>query len=317
MKPGERRRVLVTGAAGYLGSGVVEALAARPEDFAEIVATDLRPVPRKARIPGVTYAACDIRSAELRRLFGEHRIDVVVHLASIVTPPKKMSRAEMRAIDVGGTENVLGACVEHGVDKLIVTSSGAAYGYYADNAPLLTEGCPLRGNAAFPYAAHKREVEELLARARARHPELAQLIFRPGTILGAGATNPVAKAFNGRVVVGIRGAATPFVFIWDQDVVAIIVEGARGNQEGIFNLAGDGVMTLREIALFLGKPYLELDAELLGALLELGRRLGLTRFGREHVDFLRYRPVLGNERLKRVFGYRPRKTTREVLEAYA
>ncbi|MGD8320629.1 MAG: epimerase, partial [Gemmatimonadota bacterium] len=50
----------------------------------------------------------------------------------------------------------------------------------------------------------------------------------------------------------------------------------------------------------------------LGAL----RTLGLTRYGPEQVDFLRYRPVLANRRLKEGFGYTPRKTSAEVFDLY-
>jgi UDP-glucose 4-epimerase len=64
---------------------------------------------------------------------------------------------------VGGTRNVLDACVAHGVKHLIVSSSGAAYGYHADNPAWLTETHPLRGNPAFAYSDHKRQVEEMLA----------------------------------------------------------------------------------------------------------------------------------------------------------
>ena len=38
--------------------------------------------------------------------------------------------------------------------------------------------------------------------------------------------------------------------------------------------------------------------------------------GRSRCDFLQYRPVLSNERLRAQFGYAPRKTTREVFALY-
>jgi UDP-glucose 4-epimerase len=44
--------------------------------------------------------------------------------------------------------------------------------------------------------------------------------------------------------------------------------------------------------------------------------LGLAQYGPEQVDFLRYRPVLSNRRLKEEFGYRPQKTSAEVFDFY-
>jgi UDP-glucose 4-epimerase len=46
------------------------------------------------------------------------------------------------------------------------------------------------------------------------------------------------------------------------------------------------------------------------------KQLGATQYGPEQVNFLRYRPVLSNGRLKEVFGYTPQKTTREVFQFF-
>ena len=46
------------------------------------------------------------------------------------------------------------------------------------------------------------------------------------------------------------------------------------------------------------------------------KRLGLTQYGPEQIDFLRYRPVLDNTRLKRDFGYLPKLSSAEVFELW-
>jgi len=164
------------------------------------------------------------RIDELHALFAAHRIDTVVHLAAVVTPGPRSSRELEYSIDVLGTENVLRACLRAGVARLVYTSSGAAYGYHADNPPLLRESDPLRGNAEFAYAHHKRLVEEMLARARREHPELRQLVFRPGTILGERVASPITALFERPIVVGVCGSPAPFVLVWDEDVARGIVQ---------------------------------------------------------------------------------------------
>ena len=151
-------RVLVTGANGFLGSRVVAALAQR-SDISRVVALDVREVPAERRLPGVLYQVQDVRSPGLGEVLLEQCIDTVVHLASIVTPGKKSSRAFEYGVDVNGTRKVLQACVAHGVRHLVVSSSGAAYGYHADNPAWLRETDALRGNEVFAYAHHKRLVE--------------------------------------------------------------------------------------------------------------------------------------------------------------
>lgn len=310
------RAVLITGAGGLIGRQLTRALAGDRRGIATLVALDVREVAPGDRLPGVEYRTLDICAPALADVLSELHIDTVVHLAAIVTPPPGFTRAMQRAVDVGGTENLLAACVRAGVRKVIVTSSGAAYGYHADNAVLLTEDAPLRGNAAFAYSDHKRIVEEMLERHRKEHPELAQLVFRLGTVLGNSVKNQITALFEKPFVLGIRGATSPFTFVWESDVVACLALGVRGDATGIYNLIGDGVMTLREIAAALGKPYLPIPPRALELAIAGLQRLGKTQYGPEQVDFLRYRPVLSNEKLKRELGYRPEVSTREAFERY-
>jgi UDP-glucose 4-epimerase len=308
--------VLVTGAGGYIGSETVAQLAALDPPLKAIVASDIREVPADKRVDGVTYIEGDVRDAKLEETLREHGITCVVHLASIVTPGKDSNRDFEYSVDVLGTQNVVECCLKADVGQLIVTSSGAAYGYYADNPQPLHEDDAIRGNPEFAYSDHKRLVEEMLARYRESNPELKQLIFRPGTVLGAHTANQITKLFDGKRIMGLKGADSPFVFIWDQDVVACIVKGILEEREGIYNLAGDGTLSLREIAAILGKPYRALPPGLVAFALGVLKPLGLTQYGPEQVNFLRYRPVLANDQLKAEFGYTPQKTTREVFAYY-
>ncbi|MFW6087463.1 MAG: NAD-dependent epimerase/dehydratase family protein, partial [Myxococcota bacterium] len=176
-----KRSVLITGAAGYVGRLTVEALAARPAEVDAVVAADVREVPPAERHEGVVYVVADVSTDDLAGVMRAHRIDTVVHLASVVRVPPGAPPDLAHRVDVVGTRNVLEACVAAGVRKVVVTTSGAAYGYHADNPEWLDEAHPLRGNERFPYSHHKKLIEEMLATFRREHPELRQLVLRPGT----------------------------------------------------------------------------------------------------------------------------------------
>jgi len=300
------KRILITGAAGYIGHQLGNRLA----HDCEVFGTDIR------QRNGLNFPmqVLDIRSRNLAELMTRRRITHVVHLASILQASKDRQRDF--DIDVGGTRNVVQACIEANVEHLTVTSSGAAYGYHADNPDWIDEDDPLRGNETFAYADHKRRIEEILARYRKLHPELKQLVLRPGTVLGKETQNQITALFTARRILVLKGHDSPFVFIWDEDVLEILDKGIRQDITGVYNLAGDGALDMREIARRLGKPTLTLPPGLVKFRLRIAKWLGKPT-GPEQIDFLRYRPVLSNRRLKETFGYTPQKTSAETFDFFA
>lgn len=305
-------RVFVTGGAGFLGTHVARALVAHPGVEA-VVAGDVRMPPEP--VPDVQYETCDVTEpGAVEPLLRRHGIDVVVHLAAIVNPGRA-PEVEYR-VDVEGARQVLEASLAAGVRRIVVSSSGAAYGYHPDNPEWLTESAALRGNDDFPYARHKRLVEQMLGAYRMAHPELEQVVFRIGTILGPTVRNQITALWDGPRILSVRGSDSPFVFAWVDDVAAAMARAATDGPPGVYNVAGDGRMTVREIADRLGKKVLEVPAGVLAAALRVGNALRLTPHGPNQVVFLRYRPVLANDALKDAFGFRPEKTTREAFEAY-
>lgn len=301
------KKVLITGSEGYIGRRLVAKLKSKMTVFGIDIA------PEASADYG--YQSMDIRSTELAGFMKEHGITHVVHLASIVTPSKDTARDY--DVDVNGSRNVIEAALAAGVEHLTVTSSGAAYGYYADNPEWICENDPLRGNDSFAYSRHKRLVEEMLASYQASHPNLKQLILRPGTVLGETTDNLITKLFAKKRLLEIKDSASPFVFIWDEDVVNIIEKGVETSAQGAFNLAGTGALTVAEIAHLLGKRTRRLKASTLKRVIAIARCLKLTPYGPDQVDFLRYRPVLDNRKLREEFGYEPQKTSKEVFEFYA
>ena len=299
------KRILITGAAGYIGHQLGNRLA----EHYPVIGTDLR---GRADVK-FDIRVQDIREPSLADFLQAQQITHVVHLASILQASP--DRARDYDIDVNGTRNVLECCIKAGVQHFTVTSSGAAYGYHADNPAWIDEQDALRGNTEFAYSDHKRLIEEMLAEYRQQHPQLQQLIFRPGTVLGTDTRNQITNLFMAPRILALKGSDSPFVFIWDQDVIGAMEMGIREDKTGIYNMAGDGALTMAEIAKRLNKPLLTLPVWLVKAGLQVAKWRGKPT-GPEQVNFLRYRPVLSNRRLKEEFGYPLAKTSAETFEYF-
>ena len=311
----EQKRILVTGAEGYIGKKIIKKLMDSDEGIDVVIGIDIKDSGNYAK-DNFHFVKCDILSDTPDDLIKKYKINTILHLASIVKAPKGMDRETMYNIDVLGTKKLYESAIKNKVGQFIITTSGASYGYYKDNPEWLKETDSIRGNDEFAYAQHKRLVEEMLLEYRKKNSSPKQLILRPGTVLGKGVSNQITDIFEKKVITGIKDAKTPFVFIWDEDVVNIICKGIFEEKSGIYNLAGDGYLTLPQIAKILKKPFVGIPVGILKGLLGFMKKLKLTQYGPEQVKFLLYRPVLANDLLKSEFKYIPKFTSKEVFEFY-
>jgi UDP-glucose 4-epimerase len=175
---------------------------------------------------------------------------------------------------------------------------------------------PVRGNDDYFYSSHKRQVEEVMARYRQQHPELKQVVLRPGTVLGPNFQNPITNMFSKNIISGIAGSDSPFVIIWVDDLVEYLIESALTDIEGVYNVAGDGTLSLKNIAKRLNKFYLPIPPNFLRFMLSILKPLGLSQYGPEQVKFIEFRPVLSNAKIKAAFEHQPSKSTEQAFEAF-
>jgi UDP-glucose 4-epimerase len=267
-------RWLITGASGAIGLQVIRRLLKDDFKNLEVVASDVRTLPRFIKHKNLSFLHLDIRTPEAAKFISEGHFTGIIHLASIVSPGKKSNREFEYSVDVLGTKNILEAAVAGKVQQIIVTSSGAAYGYHKNLPEWILEDEPVIGNKVFAYSWHKKLVEDMLEEYQVSHPQLKQLILRPGTILGDMMKNQITDLFEKPAVIGIQGSDSPFVFIWDQDVANIIYLGMMEQKTGTYNLAGDGKVTNKELAKILKKPLVKIPSPILSGLL-----------GQFHFDF--------------------------------
>lgn len=166
--------VLVTGAAGYLGSHVVRAL--RRAGYRVVAVDDLSTGHRAAVPAGAVFVEADAGDrAAMAALAQRERIAGAVHLAG--------AGGVGRAVPVDRANRVVtaafaGACAEAGVARCVLTSSAAVYGTGA--AP----GGPRRPAPLGPYGASKLGAERALAE-RFAHGSCA--VLRCFNLAGAGA----------------------------------------------------------------------------------------------------------------------------------
>ena len=162
----------------------------------------------------------------------------------------------MYDVDVNGTHNVLEAAGEAGTEQVLVTSSAVAYGAFPDNPVPITEDDPVRGVSSFSYARDKTESDRICQLWAAKYPERLMTIVRPCIVFGPNVDNYLVRLWTKQpVAVDVGGSLDNRIqFVHEDDVVEAISGLLVGRHAGAFNLAPDGVMTMRECAELIGTP---------------------------------------------------------------
>jgi UDP-glucuronate 4-epimerase len=307
-------RILVTGAAGFIGSHLCEALVARGD---EVVGTDnFDP-----------YYARDVKQRNLASLRGHARfrlveadlvrdpiplegVTAVAHLAAKagVRPSWENPAAYIEA-NVTATARLLAAARRAGVDRLVLTSSSSVYG---DATPPPYAEDAAAQNPVSPYGASKRAAE-LLAEAFAANYPMRIAILRLFTVYGPRQRPDLAihkftaLVRQGRPVPFYGDGSTQRDYTYITDAVAAFVAAVAWTAAAppascrTFNVGGGSPIRLDRLVALLGKA--------------LGREVQLDRQPDQPGDVRLTAADL--RRAERELGYRPQVSIADGLQRFA
>lgn len=306
-------RILVTGASGYIGGNLIEALCEK--DWVEtVIGTDIRePAKNHAKY---TFDKRDVRES-MDDIFDAERIDTVVHTAYVLPPIHDTGL--MEDINKRGTKNVLASAVRAGVQQILYTSSTTAYGFHADNDDPLTETSPLRGNDDFTYAKNKKEIERIFDDFIIDRPDITVSIVRPCYVIGPGIANPLSTHLKKKFVV-FPSNARPWQFVHEDDLRDVLVMLIEKQIGGIYNIAGSGSITFNEMIRMLGNIPVPIPWPLLYVANDLAWRLRLsfiTEFPSPAMRMMVHPWIADSKKLITETGYRYRYSSREAFESFA
>ena len=306
----------VTGPTGDIGRALLRRLDEDPA-VDQVLGMARRPFdPSSMGLKKTEYRQGDVLDREAVRTFAAEA-DVLVHLAFIILG----GREETRSVNLEGSRNVFEAAAERGVDRLVYTSSVAAYGFHADNPLPLTEDVPTRGTEAHYYSAQKAELEDTLREAL-DGTDVPAYVFRPCIVAGGDAM-ALVEAFPkllrksplplARPILPDPG--TPFQLVHTEDVANALAAAVRGDgPPGVYNLAGDGTITAADLAKAFGwlsvpmpKAGVDLAAETVG-------RLPFMPAQASWINAMRVPVVMDTTRAREELGWEVEVGLREGLE---
>jgi len=250
------KRVLVTGAGGFIGSHLVERLAVEGARVRTLVHYNSRNDPGLLKLlPDETLAALDLLPADLLDPFAMRQavdgIEVVFHLGALISIPYSYIHPyHVAETNVMGTFNVLEACRAAGVRRLVHTSSSEVYGT-ALRVPI-DEEHPLQGQS--PYSASKIGADKLAESYFCAY-ELPVVTLRPFNTYGPRQSDRaviptiITQALTQDVVhLGNLNARRDLTYVTDTVEGFIKVSAADDVEGKTYNLGAGSDISIGELA---------------------------------------------------------------------
>ena len=310
--------VVVTGAAGRVGSRVVARLLARP-DVDRVVGIDLLPIAPSS--PRLDTRAIDLsagtpgRDHELEHAF--EGAASVLHLAWDVPDAKgtvKADTIEAAVANQRALARVLDAADKAGVASVVHVSSATVYGAWADNKVPLTEDERLRPNPEFMFAVSKAEAERVLADWADGHPSVAVAIMRPAVTVGPDG-RPLYQALGITRAPRLGDDGRPVQYLHVDDLASAVVTAWQRRLAGVYNVAPDaGIPEDAARALAGGVARFSVPDRLGARLASIGWHLWRQGVPVEAQAYATHPWVVAADRLKAA-GWVPEYSSEEALVA--
>ena len=209
-----KRPLLITGGAGYIGSHAV--LAFCEAGYPVVVVDDLSTGQRSAVVGDATFIQCDVGDTDqIQAVIAEHHIAAVVHFAgSVVVPESVSDPLKYYRNNNGASANLMRACVNCGVRRVISSSTAAVYGI-PDVIPVTEDAPTVPIN---PYGRSKLVTEWVLRDIAMAH-DFRYVALRYFNVAGADPEGRAGQSTHdathlirvtAQAVVGLRDHITVF-----------------------------------------------------------------------------------------------------------
>ncbi|MDN5761247.1 MAG: NAD-dependent epimerase/dehydratase family protein [Microlunatus sp.] len=305
--------VLVTGVSRDLGARFARSLAA--DDSVEVIGVDVSP-PRHD-LGRVDFVRADIRNPVIGKVIRSRGVETVVHMAIVANPGNAGGRSSMKEINVIGTMQLLAACQKaESFRKLVVQSSVSVYGASPRDPVKFTEDMSPRVQPRTGFAKDSLEIESYVRGLGRRRPDVAVTTLRLANLMGAGVDSQMTRFLSLPVVPRVMGFDARMQFLHPTDAVAALLEVARVDRPGTYNVGAPDVVSLTQALRLMGRPAVGVPIQLAPLITAMLRQSRLGDWSSDQIAALTYGRAMDTSRFVTATGLKPRYTSREAVEEF-
>ena len=304
--------IAIIGSATLLGRNLLKRLVNNPK-WKKIICFDILPPRRKfahSKFYKIDLTDPTINQTILRTLEMEN-VDTVVHVAFTDSPGADPEY--LHDYECIGTLQILAACAQAGIKKIVIEGTTAVYGAHPRNQMYSAEEQPFRVNMNYDYLREKVDVENQVASFIKTHPQVKVTMLRLATIMGKNSGNFVYRYLKKPIVQTVMGYDPLWQVLHIQDALDAFEGALDKSIPGVYNYAAPGVLPLSTIIQLLYGLNLPVPYTLLKAEITALRLIQLVSFPPGHLEYFKFSCLADCTRAFKVMGIKPNYTILETL----
>ncbi len=306
-------KILIIGIQGALAKITAEILVKQNPEV-QILGVDSRPIENMPKRPQVSWQQIKYNRTNFEKLFREHQFESVLHLGRLGHSPAMGNIHKRIDINLVGTNTILELAQKFNTKKVVILSSHHVYGALPDNPMFLKEDSPLRGSFKYAELRDVVEMDQMCTNWMWKNQNQIQtIVLRPCNIIGPQIKNSITQYLKTPYAPLPLDYNPMFQFIHEFDMATTIAHALDKLGTGIYNVAGDDVISLHEAAEIIGAKKILVP---IIAVEQLARFLTpVWKFPLYLIDYIKFPSTLDNSELKKHLGQDSfRFNAREALE---
>jgi UDP-glucose 4-epimerase len=294
---------LITGIAGGLAQRVATMLIDQGE---EVAGVDYRAVPGIGDAYPVFKASYNKTAIEdVFRKIAPKRVLHLGRIGNLSEPIEK--RFELNVI---GSQKLMGLCVQHDVQALVVLSTFHIYGAHPRNHIPISEDDPLRAGTDFPEIADAIQLDNMASTWIYKHPSVRTVVLRPTNVVGPNIDNTMCRVLRRKRIPSLAGYNPMSQFVHEDDLASAIVAAAKGKERGVYNIAGPAVVPWRDALRICETRTTPVPSILIERYVK-----SFSKFPAYLMRFFKYPCVITDAAFRRDFDWEPRVDIRKTLRS--
>jgi UDP-glucose 4-epimerase len=235
------------------------------------------------------------------KIFREHNFDTVLHLGRLGHSPVLGNINKRIDINLVGTNTILELAQKFHSKKVVILSTHHVYGAHGDNSMFLREDAPLRGSFKYAELRDVVEMDQMCTNWMWKNQNhIETVVLRPCNIIGPQIKNSITQYLKTSYAPLPIDYNPMFQFVHEFDMASIIVASAETLKTGIYNVAGDDVVSLHEASAIVGIRKIKVPIIAVEQLAKI--MTPIWKFPHYLIDYLKFPATLDNSELKKNLG---------------